>query len=444
MRHIRFATTAVVLAASGALLVGCSSGSSSESADSASGSASSAATASGSAAPSEPVTLTFWGTYGNGGNSAQTDELEKVLIPAFEKENPGITVEYVDMPYDGLKDKLTTAAAGGELPDLIRSDIGWVAQYAKLGVYKQLDGVMPGFEDLAKAVFPGTLESASWNGHYYGIPLDTNTRVLITNPDTLKKAGVSAPPATFDELKQLGADLKGSGDFAFADGGLSQWNVMPWIWSAGGDIANADLTTSTGYLNSPKSIAGVQLLVDLYKEGQIPNLITGNTGAVSTSDGLPSGQYASILDGPWMHDIWAGQYPDFTPTYSPVPAGDGGSVSVVGGESLVVTESTQHADAAYKFLEFSQSEEFQLGMAKTGQMSVKPDLSEKQAALVPYFAPFSDQLKTARARLPIPQTGEVDSILNEELVPAFEGKVTVADALTAAAKRIDPLLAESH
>lgn len=424
MRHFRSATTVVALVAAGALLAGCSGGGSPSASD-------------------DAVTLTFWGTYGNGGNSAQTDELENELIPAFEKENPGITVEYVDMPYDGLKQKLTTSAAGGELPDLIRSDIGWVAQFAKLGVFKQLDGTMPGFEDLADAVYPGTLETTSWNGHYYGIPLNTNTRVLVTDAATLQKAGLSAPPATFDDLEKLAAGLDGSGTFAFADSGLSAWNVMPWIWSAGGDIADADLTTSTGYLDSPESVAGVQLLVDLYQKGQIPNLITGNTGATGTSDGLPGGQYASILDGPWMQDIWAGQYPDFAPVYSPMPSGDGGSISVVGGESLVVTESTAHADAAYKFLEFSQSETFQLGMAKAGQMSVKPEFAQKQADLVPYFATFSDQLETARARLPIPQAGEVDTILNDELVPAFEGKVTVADALTAAAKKIDALLADN-
>jgi len=392
----------------------------------------------------EPVTLTFWGTYGNGGNSAQTDVLENQLIPAFEKANPDIEVDYVDMPYDGLKQKLTTSTAGGELPDLIRSDIGWVAQFAELGVFKQLDGQMPGFDDLADAVYPGTLQTTSWDGHYYGLPLNTNTRVLVANQSALDAAGVAAPPATFDELRALADGLAGKGIAAFADSGLSAWNVMPWIWSAGGDIADEDLTTSTGYLDSDASVAGVQLLVDLYQEGAIPNLITGNTGATSTSDGLPSGEYAAILDGPWMQDIWAGQYPDFTPIYAPVPAGDGGSISVVGGEGIVVTEATEHTDAAYKFVEFTQSEEYQLGMAKAGQMTVKPEFAAAQAEIAPYYEAFSNQLETARARLPIPQAGEVDTILNTELVPAFEGEVSVKEALTAAAKQIDALLAENQ
>ena len=422
MRHLRFVVATATIVVGGIVLAGCS----------------------GQSGTSEDITLTFWGTYGNGGNSAQTEVLQNELIPAFEEAHPGITVEYVDMPYDGLKQKLTTSAAGGELPDLIRSDIGWVAQFAELGVFKKLNGVMPDFDALSADVYPGTLETTSWNGDYYGLPLNTNTRVLVTDDAALAAAGLEAPPATFDELKEMAATLEGTGIAAFADSGLSAWNVMPWIWSAGGEIADADLTTSSGYLDNADSVAGVQLLVDLYKAGQIPNLITGNTGATSTSDGLPANAYATILDGPWMQEIWAGQYPNFTPVYAPVPAGDGGSISVVGGESIVVTENTAHAEAAFDFVEFTQSEEYQLGMAKAGQMSVKPDLADKQAELVPYFATFADQLETARARLPIPQAGEVDTILNTELVPAFEGSVTVQDALTSAAKQIDALLAENQ
>jgi len=63
---------------------------------------------------------------------------------------------------------------------------------------------------------------------------------------------------------------------------------------------------AAGYLDSDKSVAGVQFLVDLYKEGQIPNAIIGNEGATKTQDGMPNGEYATILDGPWMDQIWAG------------------------------------------------------------------------------------------------------------------------------------------
>ena len=189
------------------------------------------------------------------------------------------------------------------------------------------------------------------------------------------------------------------------------------------------------------SVAAVQMLVDLYKAGQIPNLIIGNSGATSTSDGLPSGNYATILDGPWMAGIWKDQYPDFTPIYAPIPAGKGGSISVVGGEDIVLTAASKNQDAALDFIRFTQSEQFQVEMVKTGQMTVIPAYADQQTAIAPYYATYAEQLKTAKSRLAISSSAKVDAILNTELTPAFKGDVSVQDALTKAAGEIDGLLA---
>jgi multiple sugar transport system substrate-binding protein len=396
--------------------------------------------AAGAASDDDEATVTFWGSYGNGGNSAQQDALDNVLIPAFEAEHPDIDVAYVDIPYDSLLQKLTTSAAGDELPDLVRADLGWVPQFAELGVLVPLSQEMDDFDELAEATYPGVLATNLYEGEHYGLPLDTNTRVMVSNQAALDAAGLSAPPATFDELRALADAVKGTGTYAFAENKLQAWNIMPWIWSAGGDIADPELTTSTGYLDSDESVAGIQLLVDLYQEDAIPNLIVGNEGATATSDGLPGGQYATILDGPWMQGVWSGQYPDFDPIYSTVPAGDGGSVSVVGGEDIVLTQSSEHKDAAMEFIRFTQSEQFQIEMVKTGQMTVIPAFAEQQSEIDPFYATFAEQLETAKNRLAIPDASKVDAILAEELLPAFEGTVTVQEALSNAAAAIDDLL----
>jgi multiple sugar transport system substrate-binding protein len=389
---------------------------------------------------SKPVTLTFWGTYGNGGNHTQTDVLSKTVIPAFEKANPNIKISYVDIPYDSMLQKLTTSAAGGELPDVVRADLGWVPKLGALGVFAPLDQKMSDFQTLAANTYPGSLATNKFGGHYYGLPLDTNTRVLISNPVALQLAGISRPPATFDELKADAPKLAAKKIAVFADGGLQGWNVYPWIWSAGGAVTNDDQTKATGFLDSAASVAGVQLLVDLYKAGSIPNLITGNKGAVQTSDGLPKENYANILDGPWMTGVWSGQYPKFKPTYSPVPAGPGGSISVVGGENIVMTSTSQHQDAAQKFIRFTQTADYQLAMAKTGQMSVVKSLDSQEATLVPDFGPFISQLATAKPRPSVPQAPQIDTVLQNELTLAFQGKETVQEALTKAAGQIDSLL----
>lgn len=279
-----------------------------------------------------------------------------------------------------------------------------------------------------------------FEGKYYGLPLNTNTRVLITNPEALAAAGASAPPATFDEFVALGQSLAGSGTTLFADGGLGAWNIMPWIWSGGGDITDEGLTTSSGVLDSDANVATVQMLVDLFGAQQVSSGIIGNEGAVSTSEGLPGGTYATILDGPWMTSIWEEQFSDFEPLFSPVPAGPGGSVSVVGGEDIVLTTASEHQEAALDFIRFTQSEEFQLALVPTGQLTVVKALGDKQIEMAPELEVFTRQLETAKNRLAITQGAEVDAILNAELTPAFEGTITVREALQNAASRIDELL----
>ncbi len=396
------------------------------------------------ASTAKPVTLTFWGTYGNGGNKTQTDALSQTIIPAFEKANPNITIKYVDIPYDSLLQKLTTSAAGGELPDLVRSDIGWVPKFAALKVFAPLDQKLSNFSTLSADNYPGSLATNKWGDHYYGLPLDTNTRVLISNPAALTAAGISAPPATFDDLKADAPKLAAKKISVFADGGLQGWNVYPWIWSAGGAVTSPDLTKATGFLDSPQSVAGVQMLVDLYKGGAIPNLIIGNKGAVQTSDGLPKAKYANILDGPWMTGVWQGQYPKFAPTYSQVPAGPGGSISVVGGEDINMTSASKNPDAAMKFIAFTQTADYQLAMVKTGQMSVVKSLDAQEASTMPAFAPFIKQLQTAKPRPSVPQAPAIDTALQNELTKAFQGSESVQDALTKAASQIDPLLTATH
>lgn len=392
-------------------------------------------------AKTAPVTLTFWGSYGNGGNSTQQDALNKTLIPAFEKANPGITVKYTDIAYNSLLQKLTTSAAGGELPDLVRSDIGWVPEFAQLGVFEPLSTTMPGYKALAAKDYPGNLATNLYKGKYYGLPLDTNTRVLITSQAALAKAGLSTPPTTFAGLSSMAAKLKGTGTALFADSGLQAWNISPWIWSGGGEVTNKAETKATGYLNSATNVKTIQMLVNWYKEGLIPNLITGNTGAVSTQDGLPKTDYATIFDGPWMAGIWQGAYPSFQPIYSKIPAGKGGSISVVGGEDIVLTASSKHKAAAEKFIAFTQTAKFQLAMAKTGQMTVVPGYAAQQAKIAAYYAVYSTQLKTAKSRIASPNQSKIDTVLGNTLTPAFLGTTTVKAALDSAASQIDALLA---
>jgi multiple sugar transport system substrate-binding protein len=186
------------------------------------------------AASAKKVTIKFWTAYSTG----EVPTVEKTLIPAFEKANPGIIVKHVAFSHDDLYTKLLTSAMTHTLPDVVRTDVAWVPTFAQGGVFQKLDGGMANFKTLSAQVFPGSLSTNFYKGHYYGLPLDTNTRVMFANMDAFAKAGITTLPKTFADMLTDAPLLKAKGIYLYADGGTGGWNVLPWIWSAGGSITN--------------------------------------------------------------------------------------------------------------------------------------------------------------------------------------------------------------
>lgn len=366
--------------------------------------------------------------------------IEKVIIPAFQKANPGIKVKSVAVPYGDLHQKLVTAVAGGQLPDIVRSDIVWVPELANLGVLAPLDKLVPKFKKLLTTVYPGPLATNFWKGHYYGLPLDTNTRVLLSNPSVYAAAGV-AVPKTQQDVVNVAAAVKAQGAFAFADNDLSGWNILPWIWSAGGDVTNKTVTKASGYINSSKSLSAVKLLYDLYKNGDIPSILVQG-GQDGTEEGLATGKYASVMNGPWDYPIIAGSHPDFKIYASQTPSGAGGSVSVVGGEDIVITKSSKKKAAAAKFVSYMLSSTAQKAMAKVGQMSVLKSLGSSMTSIQPYYAAFVKQLATAKPRPVTPAWPAIDQAMKTKLQEVFTGDGNLKKALDDLAVQIDGILAK--
>lgn len=390
--------------------------------------------------PKEPekVTITYWHTYNT--DSTENKMLTETVIPAFQKKYPYITVKSVVQPYDGLHDSLVTAAASGTAPDLMRMDIIWTPEFAKLGALEALDGYQ-GFAALKDSVFTGPLATNVYKGKHYGLPLDTNTQVVVYNPEFLKAAGLSAPPKTLDELKQYLNAFKGKdGKYGLALGGTYTWTMLPFFWSLGGKITSADYTKASGFVNSPESVEALQTLFDLFKQGGLAPTMVG--GQPSTWDGYKAGQYGAVLEGPWffavMQNDLKGKLQGGT-----LPAGKGGSLSVVGGENIVLFKSAKNKDAAWKFIQFALSDEAQSAMAKTGQMPVTKSASAspvmKEAG---YYDAYIAQLNTALPRTPVPTWTKIDKILGDAFESVFREKETAKAALDKAAKEIDPLLGQ--
>jgi multiple sugar transport system substrate-binding protein len=112
----------------------------------------------------------------------------------------------------------------------------------------------------------------------------------------LDEAGVGVPE-TFDDLRASAPKVAETGNYLLAEADAAGWQVLPFIWSNGGDVTDEDITTSEGYLNGPKSVEAIELLVDLYEQQAMPKLILGGGGGKHVR-GPGQGMYATITDGP--------------------------------------------------------------------------------------------------------------------------------------------------
>jgi len=144
-----------------------------------------------------------------------------------------------------------------------------------------------------------------------------------------------------------------------------------------------------------------------------------------------------------MYPIAEAQYPDFEIQTALMPAGSGGSISVVGGENIAVFKGSRDTEAALEFLRFTQSDEYQLKMSEVGQLTVKPALLEDEYFQNhPYYGAFLEQLQTARARTPHPTWTVMEEVLSDAGQLILRGEASAQEALDAAAEEIDSLLAE--
>lgn len=390
--------------------------------------------------PREKVIIEYWHAY----SDQEVVVLEEKIKPLFEKEYPHIELKLTHMPNDGLKQQVIAAVAGDSAPDLMRMDIAWVPEFADMGALKNISS-MSGFDEVKNSVFPGPMSTNRYDGDYYGVPLDTNTKVAIYNKLILEKAGLSNPPETMEELEKAARTLVDQGEMGgIGIGGTYAWGYLPYFWSLGGSIMDGDYSKVQGNLNSSESIQALEKIVSWNDEGLISPTILG--GEPSTWDGIKQDNYLMIDDGPWFYSILMNDenaerdIMDYT-IRSVLPAGAGGSRSVIGGQNLVAFVNSKHPEEAWIFAQWMLGKEPQNIMAETGLIPSNKEAANDPGFLqVPFVKEYVEQLETALPRPPIPQWGELEEIVNLAFEKAVRGKMSPEDALNEAAKQGEAVL----
>jgi multiple sugar transport system substrate-binding protein len=385
------------------------------------------------------VTINFWHHYS--AQSAENATLETVLIPKFEEENPGIKVNPVSHEWADLHEKILISAKSNTLPDVARLDSAWIPEFQKMGILVPLDEEMSDYSSVADGLLESAMATATIGGHAYGLALNTNTKILFYNTEAFRKAGLDAPGTMEDFMNTIktlsGTNENGQTVWGYNEPALAGWNLCPFIWSFGGELTNPEQTKANGYINSDKTVAAIQMLADLYKAGAI----TGwNSGDIPMTDGFGTGRYMMMLEGPWKIAELAGAYPDMEYGTVDMPAGDGGSHSVLGGEDIAMFNSA-NKEAAWKFMQFMTDEYAQIAMAKCGQIPVNKKALENDMVKQADFAPFLEAIKNAKSRPTVASWSEIDNELSVTVTAVMNGEKTAKEAMDELAVKVDALLA---
>jgi arabinogalactan oligomer/maltooligosaccharide transport system substrate-binding protein len=407
---------------------------------SASACGSSGGTASGSSAASGPVTITWWDTS-DATNEAPT---YKALVAQFEQANPTVKVNYVSVPFADAQTKFTAAAAAGKgAPDVLRSDVGWLAGFAQQGFLAPLDGTPAAAE---KSSFePQLVQQATYQGKLYGIPEVTDTLGLMYNKALFTKAGITAAPKTWDELKADAALVKqkdGVDGFAFNP---ASYYAMPFLYGEGADML--DVSAKKLEFNSAAAIKGMNTLKDLVSAPGVSKLDTTPNGYTNIMDAFESGKVASIIQGPWeTSNVFKGAaFSDKTNLgVAAVPAGSAGkSGAPIGGHNLVAYAGSDaaHQAASEKFIAFMTSAASQVTIAtKNDTLPTRQDAYTSAVTANPGIADFQAILSAGVPRPAVAHYSDLYGPFGTELTKMLSGQESVQQAMSNSTVQAQKLL----
>ncbi|GLV48826.1 ABC transporter substrate-binding protein [Thermus sp. LT1-2-5] len=401
-------------------------------------------------ASAQKLVLASWG-------SQEEIQAYNQVLKLFQERNPGLQVEYINIPSNEYLAKITAMMAAGTPPDVFFINNIDFPGLASRKVLLPLDGFLKRDRYPTEDIFPGILKAFQWEGKQYGLPRDVSNLVVFYNRTLLRKAGLPDPKPdwTWEDFLRYAKALT-----VEKDGKRVQWGVSfqtfylfwePWVWSAGGRFYSPDHTRFL--LNSPASLEGLQFYLDLrYKHHVAPTPEEAQDRGAFTM--FLNGQTAMIVDGRWrVPTLKARAKFDFDVV--PFPRGKAGSIVDIDGSGWVVSAATKNPEAAWKLLAFLAGPEASQVFTKTGLIiparGVDVRNVEKSVQnLKDFFVPpppksqhyFLTVNRTARPTETFERWNEALQLINKVLEPVWQGKADLKAALDGVAPQVQKILDE--
>ncbi|WP_336324056.1 extracellular solute-binding protein [Streptomyces lavendofoliae] len=381
----------------------------------------------GSGDNSRPKSLTYWAS--NQGANIEVDK--KVLQPELDKfeKRTGIKVKLEVVPWSDLLNRILTATTSGQGPDVLNIGNTWSASLQSSGALLPWDE--KNFEKIGgKDRFVGSaLGSTGVAGQDpAAVPLYSMAYALYYNKKMFAEAGITKPPATWDELVATGKKLTKDGKAGIGVEGSNLSNNIHQVFVLGKQHG-ADFFTPDGKADftSDGAVAAVKQYVDLMAQHKI--VAKGNAEYAqnqSLSD-FAKDRTAMVLwqtaaatfKAQGMDDSEWGVVP--APVRSGKPGRGTAVNSMVAGINLAVFKNTKNIDGAMKFVEFMTGDEEQKILNKAyGSIPPVTSAQADPAFNTPALAPLRETLATSAAALPqVPEESQFETVVGTAVKELF-------------------------
>lgn len=393
------------------------------------------------------------------GSQDRHDRTIKV-IDLYMKKNPNVKITYEFAGFADHLTKMTTQAAGNQLPDIMQQDYAWIAEWAGRGLIIPLDNFASSGVLNFKDVSEDFLKGGRVGGKLVAINLGSNSQCFSCDQGDLEKAGVALPKDdwTWDDFEKASMTIKEKvGKWAVH--GLYGEQLWKSLYLALGEWSYSNDGTAIGYKDDAPFVNYLKMLLRLQKANAIPSRsedLASYDGKSVEQQPLAVGKAA--MDSHWSNQVVAvqkaaGDNRTIKMVPLPRPAGGKSSNYIKPSQFFSVTRDSKAPEEAAKFIDFftNDIEANDILFAERGvpisakvRESMTPKLGKAQKEMFDYVARVSKIAEPIRPADPPGHADLVKNVFNPQVIDAvmFE-KTKPEDAAALLRKEVNAVLAKN-
>lgn len=316
--------------------------------------------------------------------------------------------------------------------DIFYADVTWMAELAS---QKWLLDMTPYVRPREPQFIPSTLETARYDGKYFGVPKATGAALLYYRTDQIATA-----PATWQEVYQEAGRRDGIVYQGAAYEGLT-CDFLELAFAAGGQVLSEDGTQSQ--INSAENLRALQLMVDGIEAGAAPRAVI-TYEEEEARRAFEAGRATFMRNWPYAYALGRESEVGKDFEVAPLPSFEGGGqAGILGGQNLVISVYSENKAGSLKLIDYlTQPPAIKLDATKYSSVPVlmetydDPDVREA----LPFAAEARQAVELARPRPVSPVYPLISEAIYENVNAALSGRVSPREALEQADTQIKQAL----